>query len=236
MANAQRLEDVESQLYWCWDWYLLRVWQNCGSFESALPFDRLQIGEEMLSDAAGRNKEWASLGSAKLLDHLTLRLDDPDPLVRQEAAIGLGDHCRIDHQAADVLVERLQSVDHTLHDRACAAWALGRIRARPTLTIPVLQSSMEQVSELADAGGLRNNCAEAIENMTGELDVLLTVAHRCLQDQHWKCRMRGLYLASRLIKRQPELRGQFESLITHLISDELEEIREIARRLVMEYE
>ena len=65
MANQQHLRDLESQLYWCWHWYLLRVWQDCGSFNSASDFDRIQIAEEMRADAEGRSKEWALAGLAR---------------------------------------------------------------------------------------------------------------------------------------------------------------------------
>ena len=108
---------------------MLRVWQDCGSFNSASDFDRLQIAEEMRADAGGRNKEWAITGLTNLLDHLISKLNDLDPEVRQDAAIGLGDHCPKDHPAVNILIERLQSPDQTHHDRACAAWALGKIGA-----------------------------------------------------------------------------------------------------------
>jgi len=77
MAN---LRDLESQLCWCWHRYLLRVWQECGSFDSADDFDRIQISEEMCADAEGRSKEWASAGLSIFLDHLISKLDDCDPL------------------------------------------------------------------------------------------------------------------------------------------------------------
>ena len=70
MASQQQRRDLESQLYWCWHWYLLRIWQDCGSFDSASDFDRIQIAEEMRADAEGRSKEWAALGLTNLVDHL----------------------------------------------------------------------------------------------------------------------------------------------------------------------
>ena len=61
------------------------------------------------------------------LDQLLVELDDLDPIVRQEAAMALGDFCPKDHPAVNVLIERLHSPQQTPNDRTCAAWALGRI-------------------------------------------------------------------------------------------------------------
>jgi HEAT repeat protein len=166
------------------------------------------------------------------LDQLLLKLNDPDPHVRQEAAIALGDFCRRDHPAVDALIKRLRSSDQTLHDRACAAWALGRIGAKPAEVIPILLALIEQSADQTEADELRCYAAEAIENMTGELDVLTTVAQHCLHDRFWKCRMKGLILVERLIKRQPDLRDGFVPLIKPLLKDELEENRAIARRIL----
>lgn len=74
--------------------------------------------------------------------------------------------------------------------------------------------------------------ASAIENLTSELDVLLIVAQHCLVDRFWKCRVHGLFLAERLIKRQADLRDGFVSLIEPLLKDDVEEIREGARRVL----
>jgi len=78
--------------------------------------------------------------------------------------------------------------------------------------------------------------AEAIENLTGEMDVLLKVAQLCLRDRNWKCRMRGLFLVERLLKRQSDLRDGLVPLIEPLVKDEVEEIREKARRIVIGFE
>jgi HEAT repeat protein len=170
------------------------------------------------------------------LDQLMVELDDPDPLVRQEAAIALGDFCRKDHPAIDILIERLRSSEFTHHDRACAAWALGRIGARASEVIPILSSVIEEMKDEAEADELRSYAAEAIENLTGEMDVLLKVAQHCLQDRFGKCRMSGLFLIERLLNREPDLRRSFVPLIEPLVTDEVEEIREKARRILIGFE
>jgi hypothetical protein len=58
------------------------------------------------------------------------------------------------------------------------------------------------------------------------------VAQLCLGDRDWQCRMRGLFIAERLIKRQPDLRGSFVSLIEPHLKDELDEIQDNARRIL----
>jgi HEAT repeat protein len=236
MTVHQQLPDLESQLYWCWHRYLLRVWQDCGSFESASDFDRLQIAEQMRADAEGRSKEWALAGLTNLVDHLNSKLDDLVPVVRQEAAIALGDFCRQDHPAIDVLIERLRSPEQTPHDRACAAWALGRIGAKSFEVMPILLALIEDTKDKVDADGLRRSAAEAIERLTDDIDVLVTVSKHCLQDRFWKCRMHGLFLVERILKRQPDLRDGFVPLIEPLVKDELEEIREEARRVLIGFE
>jgi hypothetical protein len=73
----------------------------------------------------------------------------------------------------------------------------------------------------------------AIERLTNDISMLTTVAQRCVCDRFWKCRMHGLFLIERLLKRQPDLCDGFVALIEPLVSDELEEIREHARRLLI---
>ena len=170
------------------------------------------------------------------LGRFLLELDDPDPHVRQEAAIGLGDFCRIDHPAIDVLIERLQSPEQTPHDRACAAWALGRIRAKASEVIPILLMLIEEMKEQAEADELRSYAVEAIENLTGEMDVLLAVTRFCLVDENWQCRMKGLFLVERLLKRQPDLRDCFLPVVMQLTTDKVEEIREKAQRILIGFE
>lgn len=170
------------------------------------------------------------------LDRFLLELDDPDPIVRQEAAIALGDFCREEHPAINVLIQRLQSSDQSLRDRACAAWALGRIKAKASDIIPILLALAEEMKDQPEADEFRSYAAEAIERLTDDIDVLTTVARHCLRDRFWKCRMRGLFLIERLLKRQPELRDGLVPMIEPLVKDEVEEVRGNARRVLIGFQ
>lgn len=236
MPNYQQLREIESQLLWCREWYLLRLWQDCGSFDSASDFDRFQIAQEVLAESNDRTKEWALLGRGKLVDLLIEKLDDPDAMIRQEAFVSIGDHCPKNHHAIEVLIERLRSTDQTPHERACSAWALGKIGARPGEVVPILSAVIEETKDQADFDELRNRSAEAIENLTGEMDVLMKVAKHCVADRDWQCRMRGLFLVERLLKRQPELRDGLVPLLEPLVEDEVEEIRAQALRMLIGFD
>jgi hypothetical protein len=166
------------------------------------------------------------------LDQFLLELNGPDPIGRQEAAIGPGDLCREEHPAIDVLIERLRSPDQNLHDRACSAWALGRIKAKASEVVPILLTLLEEMKERAEADELRSYAAEALERLTNETSVLTDVAQACLRDRFWKCRMHGLLLIERLLARRPELRDGFRPLVEPLLRDEVEEIRYDARPLL----
>ena len=48
--------------------------------------------------------------------------------------------------------------------------------------------------------------------------------------------MHGLFLVERLLKRQPDLRAGFVPLIEPLVRDEVDEIREHARRILIGFE
>ena len=170
MVRQQHLHELESQLFWCRDWYLLRLWQHCGTPESATAFDRMEIAQELLDDSNGRTKEWALQGRTKLADHLVEKLDHPDPLVRQEAAKELADCCPKDHDAVSVLIERLRSSDQTFHDRTCAAWALGQIGSKAAEIIPILLTLIEELKDQAEADEFRRFAAKAIENLRDDLD------------------------------------------------------------------
>jgi HEAT repeat protein len=167
------------------------------------------------------------------LDQFLIELDDPDPIVRQEAAIGLGDFCRGDHPCIDVLIERLRSPDQTPHDRACAAWALGRIKAKAGEVVSVLVALIGDLKDQPEADVFRRFAAEAVERLTQDSDVLTIVARQCVHDRAWECRMKGLFIFERLLKRRPELRDGLVPLIEALAGDEVEEIREGARRILI---
>jgi hypothetical protein len=168
MPNQNQLHELECQLFWCRDWYLLRLWQHCGSPEAATAVDRIEIARELLDDSNGRTKEWASQGRTKLVDHLVEKLDHADPLLRQEAAKEIADCCPKDHAAVNVLIERIRSPDQTFHDRTCAVWALGRIGVKAGEVIPILVGLIEENKDQAEADEFRRFAAKAIEKLRGE--------------------------------------------------------------------
>jgi hypothetical protein len=170
------------------------------------------------------------------LDQFLLELDDPEPIVRQDAAIALGDYCREDHPCIDVLIDRLRSSDQTHHDRACAAWALGRIKRRAGEVVAILLMLFDQFKDQTDADELRSFAGESIERLTDDIDILSSVAKHFLKDSYWSCRMSGLFLVERLLKRQPDLREGFLPLIQSLMTDEVGEIRDHSRRLLIQLE
>jgi hypothetical protein len=88
-----------------------------------------------------------------------------------------------DHPAIGVLIDRLLSTDQMPHGRACVAWALGRIGAKASEVVPILLALIEETSDQVEADELRSYAAESIEHLTGEMDVLLKVARRCLVDR-----------------------------------------------------
>ncbi len=100
--------------------------------------------------------------------------------------------------------------------------------------MPILLSLVGELKDQAEADELRRFAAEAIKRLTDDSDVLTTVARQCVHDRAWECRMKGLFIVERLLKRQPEVRDELVPLIETLVRDEVEEIRERARRIVMD--
>ena len=87
------------------------------------------------------------------------------------------------------------------------------------------QEATANWSDGNEAGELRRYAAEAIERLSDDHDVLLSVARSCIQDQYWKCRMVGLGLIEQIGERGREL-VQF---VQPLVKDELPEIRRTDR-------
>jgi hypothetical protein len=108
---------------------------------------------------------------------------------------------------------------------------VGRIGAKVGERVPILLTLIEEMNDQPDANGSRFFAAEAAERLTNEVDVLTTVDRHCLVDRFWQCRMRGLFMVERLLKRQPDLRERFVPLIEPLLKDRVEEIRRNVRRI-----
>ena len=127
--ERQLLRDLEDEfVVGCRYWYVLQLWQECGSFEASSIEDRIRVAYAVLKKAGEGGTQWVWTGWIELVDHLIERLDDPVAEVRQQAAIALGDLQDEGRRAVPVLLDRLQSSAITFHDRACAAWALGQIK------------------------------------------------------------------------------------------------------------
>jgi HEAT repeat protein len=231
-GDLDRLRDLESRfVLGCRSWYLLLLWQRHGSFESSSVEDRIRIAEDVLATDGRGGVTWAWGGWLALIEHLIERLNVTDPFVREEAAIALGDLEGDGGRAVTVLLERVQSAEITTHDRACAAWALGRIGREQEVVVPILVGLLHEAAKQSDADELRRCLAEAIESLTDDDDLLLKVARLCLMDQFYKCKLIGLSLAERLGDQRPELRP----LVEPMCDDEVEEVRAIARRITTDF-
>lgn len=225
MDDHERLRELERQfVLGCRNWYLLRLWEQCGSFDSSTIAERIRVAEEFLATEGRGGVIWAQGGWLYLIDHLVGRLSDDDPHIRGEAAIALGD--LESGRAVPVLLERVQSPEITPHDRACAAWALGRIGRGRSDIVPVLLSVLEQSANSPDANELRRCAAEAVVGLSDNGDVLFAVARLCLIDPYFKCKLIGLELIERLGERGAELRP----LIERLTNDNVESVISAARK------
>lgn len=232
IGDIDRLRDLESRfVLGCRNWYLLLLWQRHGSFESSSVADRIRVAEEVLATEGRGGVTWAWGGWLAVIEHLVGRLNDTDPFVREEAAIALGDLDGEGGRAVSVLIERVRSAEVTTHDRACAAWALGRIGREQDAVVPILLSVLQESAKQSDADELRCCSAEAIEALTDDDDALLSVARLCLVDQFYKCKLIGLSLAERLGDQRPELRP----LVEPLCDDEVEEVRAAAQRITTNF-
>jgi len=226
MNDHERLRDLEGRfVLGCRNWFLLRLWERHRSFDSSTIGERIRIAEEVLTTKGRGGVTWAHGGWLYLIDHLIGRLHDDDPHIRGETAIALGD--LENGRAVPVLLERVQSPEITPHDRACAAWALGRIGRGRSDVVAVLLKVLEQTAGSADTDELRRCAAEAVEGLTDGGEVLFAVARFCLLDPFYKCKLIGLGLIERLEVRRLEL----IPFVERLIRDEVKAVAEAARRI-----
>jgi len=123
-----------------------------------------------------------------LIADLIAQLEDANAVVRQDAAVALGD---LGHQAAEamsVLRHRLLLASLSYHDRTCAAWALSQI---------VEPGDEGQIADLLHviraetspyAGKLRYYCALALEKLCAD-EKLQTVKELLRSDADQSCRI-----------------------------------------------
>jgi hypothetical protein len=167
-----------------------------------------------------------------LLAEIESKLNDIDPHIRQDAAVALADLGPHAPAAIPLLLDRFRSPEETLHDRACAAWALPRIGVDGDQEVPLFLQVLDETADEPDADELRFRVAEAVEALSDSFRVLVPLARRCLRDRGWKSRVFGLALVERLGKRNRRLLEMLLSSVEPLLDDEVDEIREDARRIV----
>lgn len=93
--------------------------------------------------------------------------------------------------------------------------------------VPELLRYLQSSSDQSDGQELRRCAAEAVEQLTNDPEVLMTLAQSCLSDRFYKCRLIGLNLVEKLGERGRELL----SLVQSLVKDEVMEIKMEARRV-----
>ena len=126
-------------------------------------------------------------GAADLIADLMAQLADADAVVRQDAAVALGDMGHQAAEAVDFLRQRLLSENVSYHDRACAAWALSQIVEKDDSSViadllHVLQT--EVASPVADR--LRYHCGFALEELAGDDETLEFVRRSRAADPYWQ--------------------------------------------------
>jgi hypothetical protein len=232
MGDLQQLETQLRRTLGCWYPYRLRVWQECHSFDAASLVDRFETAKEVFAAPYRGGVIWAWDGFVLLLGELQAKLNDPEPHIRQDSIIalaGLGRHAR---SAVPILLDRLRSAESTLHDCTLAAWALPKIGANSEPTIPILLAVLNEAADQIEACELRRCAAEAIELLTDSYRTLVPLARCCLGDRSWKCRLLGLQMVGRLGERHWRLLLMLVPNVEPLVDDEVEEVREAARRIV----
>ena len=233
MSNDLRqLESKLRSTLGCWSHYRLKVWQACRSFDAAGVYDRIRIAQEVLADPHRGDLIWALGGFVMQLDEIQKKLDDSDPHIRGDAAVALADFGQHARGVVPIILDRLRSAEATIHDRTLSAWALPRIGADGEHAIPVFLEVLDETANEIEAGELRRLSVEAVESLTDSFRVLVPLARRCLQDRFWKCRLFGLLLVERLVQRERRLLPMLVPNVEPLFDDEVEEVREVARRIV----
>ena len=231
-ANLKELESQLRSTLGCWSHYRLRVWREYRSIDAAGAHDRIKIAEEVLAASYRGELVWAWGGWHMLLDEIQTKLNDADPHIRQDACIALAEFGTHASAAIPVLLDRLRSPQETPLDRTLSAWALPRIGVAAEQGIPVFLAVLVETAGEADADEMRRLSAEAIESLSDSFRVLVPLARRCLLDRFWKCRMHGLMLVEQLVQRERRLLPMLVPNVEPLLSDEVEEVRKIARRIV----
>ncbi len=225
MRSLQELESQLHRTFGAWGHYRLRLWQEYRSIQSSGGEDRIRIAEEILAESHRGEFVWAWGGFVMLLGEVQTKLNAPDPHVRADAIVALADFGFHARSVVPQLLHLLRS--GTLHERTLVAWALPKIGAS-TEAIPDLIAVLDETSGDREANELRLRSVEAIEHLSKSFRILVPLARRCLRDQYWKCRMHGLELFERLVRRDRRLIPMLMPSVKPLVVDEVEEVRRAA--------
>jgi hypothetical protein len=231
LNDIQELEARLRSIFGAWSHYQLQLWQQLRSKDSAGIEDRIRVANEVLAATHRGEWIWALGGWRMLLGEIQTKLNDLDPHVRQDALIalvGFGFHVR---GAVPVLLDRLRSIESTVHDRTLAAWALPKIGADEG-SVTTFLAVLDETADQSEAGELRLRTAEAVESLTDSFRVLVPLARRLLRDRLEKCRMHGLHLVERLGERDRRLLPMLVPNVVPLLGDEVDEVRAIAQRIM----
>lgn len=221
--------ELEARLkstFGAWSHYHLRLWRQLRSKDAAGIEDRIRVAKKVLAATHRGEWIWALGGWHMLLGEIQTKLNDSDQH-RQDAVIalvGFGLHAR---GAVPVLLDRLRSIESTVHDRTLAAWALPRIGADEG-SVSILMAVLDETADQSEAGELRLRLTEAVECLTDSLRVLVPLARRLLRDRSWKCRLQGLRLVERLGERDRRLLPMLVPNIVPLLDDEVNEVQAVA--------
>ena len=199
LSELRKLESRLQSSFGAWNHYRLRLWQQCRSVQAAGVEDRIRIASTVIADPHRGESVWAWGGFAMLLDEIQRKLNDPDPHIRQDAAVALSDFGLHARDTVPLLLDRL--ITGTIHERTLAAWALPRIGAGQFGVIPALVAVLNDTAEQTEADELRYRAAEAVEALSDSFRTLVPLARRSIEDRHWKVRLFGLTLVERLGKR-----------------------------------
>lgn len=119
---------------------------------------------------------------------LVAQLDDPDAVVRQDAAVALGNLGYQAAEAVNVLRQRLLSAEMSYHDRSCAAWALSQIVEPGDEALVAGLLHVIQTETSLYAGKLRYYSALALEKLRAD-ETLQTVKELLRSDADQSCRI-----------------------------------------------
>lgn len=98
----------------------------------------------------------------------------------------------------------------------------------------MLLAVLDETAEHIDACELRLRSVDAIECLSNSYRVLVPLARHCLRDKYWKCRLLGLELVERLIRRERRLQPLLMPNVEALAGDAVEEVRAAVMQFVLQ--